>query len=177
MKKALSRENVLKLRECVILRLRSSRENPFPEGHYGLPRCRSTRYHVPFSASRKFHPYLGFSFSPQRPCCGARQPLRLSKQARVLPTAATRSARFICHRQRSHRSPFVFVGAPLAPSNDNLNLMTLPQERAFGCRILFYLPAMDRPSTRALGAPKAVDPMAMGKATLSATATMFFSSS
>ena len=38
-------------------------------------------------------------------CCGARHPLRLTKQARVLPTAATRSAPFIRHRRRSPRSP------------------------------------------------------------------------
>ena len=38
-------------------------------------------------------------------CCGARQPLRPAKQACVLPTAATRSARFIRHRRRSHRFP------------------------------------------------------------------------
>ena len=38
-------------------------------------------------------------------CCGARQKHRLTKQACFLPTAATRSARFICHWQRSHRSP------------------------------------------------------------------------
>ena len=39
-------------------------------------------------------------------CCGARKKLRPIKRACFLPTAATRSARFICHRQRSHRSPF-----------------------------------------------------------------------
>ena len=38
-------------------------------------------------------------------CCGARQGLRLTKQACPLPTAATRSAHFFCHRQRSHLSP------------------------------------------------------------------------
>ena len=38
-------------------------------------------------------------------CCGARQGLRLTKQACPLPTAATRAARFFCHRQCSHRSP------------------------------------------------------------------------
>ena len=38
-------------------------------------------------------------------CCGARQGLRLTKQTCPLPTAATRSARFFCHRQCSHRSP------------------------------------------------------------------------
>ena len=45
------------------------------------------------------------SKSNESPCCGARQPLRLTKQTRVLPTAATRSARFIRHRRRSHRFP------------------------------------------------------------------------
>ena len=38
-------------------------------------------------------------------CCGARHSLRLTKQARALPTAATRSARLFRHRRRSHRSP------------------------------------------------------------------------
>ncbi len=38
-------------------------------------------------------------------CCGARQKLCLSKQARFLPTAATRSAPFLRHWRRSHRSP------------------------------------------------------------------------
>ena len=38
-------------------------------------------------------------------CCGARQKLRLSKQARFLPTAATRSPRSSRHRRRSDRSP------------------------------------------------------------------------
>ena len=42
----------------------------------------------------------------QPSCCGARQSLRLTQQACTLPTAATRSPRFICHRQRSVRSPF-----------------------------------------------------------------------
>ena len=39
------------------------------------------------------------------PCCGARQKLRLTKQARFLPTAATRSAPFLRHRRRSPCSP------------------------------------------------------------------------
>ena len=38
-------------------------------------------------------------------CCGARQRLRLSKQARLLPTAATRSPSFFRHWRRSGRSP------------------------------------------------------------------------
>ena len=38
-------------------------------------------------------------------CCGTRHSLRLTKQARALPTAATRSARLLRHRRRSHRSP------------------------------------------------------------------------
>ena len=37
-------------------------------------------------------------------CCGARQLLRLTKQTRTSPTAATRSGRSSCHRQRSPRS-------------------------------------------------------------------------
>ena len=38
-------------------------------------------------------------------CCGARQSLRPSKRTCAMPTAATRSPRCICHRQRSARSP------------------------------------------------------------------------
>ena len=38
-----------------------------------------------------------------------------------------------------------------------------------------YLPAMLRPSTRTLGAPKAVEPIARGRWQLFAIATMFFS--
>ena len=58
-----------------------------------------------------------FAFLPEAKigeasCCGARQPFRLQKQARVLPTAATRSPPFICHRQRLGRSPvFALVAA------------------------------------------------------------------
>ncbi len=37
-------------------------------------------------------------------CCGARQSLHPSKRACTLPTAATRSGRSSCHRQRSLRS-------------------------------------------------------------------------
>ena len=51
----------------------------------------------------------GVPFAKQKnieSCCGARRILRPTKWARIQPTAATRSARFICHRQRSHRSPF-----------------------------------------------------------------------
>ena len=44
-------------------------------------------------------------------CCGTRQPLRLSKQACVLPTAATRSGRFFRHRRRSHHSPAARIPA------------------------------------------------------------------
>ena len=39
-------------------------------------------------------------------CCGTLRKLCLTKQARFSQTAATRSGRFICHRQRSHRSPY-----------------------------------------------------------------------
>ena len=42
---------------------------------------------------------------PPVSCCGTRQKLRPAKQACFLPTAATRSGRFIRHRRRSHRSP------------------------------------------------------------------------
>ncbi len=49
---------------------------------------------------------MGLSHGLLPSCCGARQPRRLTEQACVLPTAATRSPRFICHRQRSVRSPF-----------------------------------------------------------------------
>ena len=42
---------------------------------------------------------------PPVSCCGARQKRRLSKQACFLPTAATRSGRFIRHRRRFPRSP------------------------------------------------------------------------
>ncbi len=38
-------------------------------------------------------------------CCGARQKLRLTKQARFSPTAATRSPRSSRPRRRSGRSP------------------------------------------------------------------------
>ena len=48
-------------------------------------------------------PHIHFFILPS--CCGARQPLHLTKQACVLPTAATRSGRFNRHRRRSHRSP------------------------------------------------------------------------
>ena len=43
--------------------------------------------------------------SNESSCCGARQPLHMTKQACVLPTATTRSARCIRHRRRSHRFP------------------------------------------------------------------------
>ena len=39
-------------------------------------------------------------------CCGTLRKLCLTKQARFSQTAATHSGRFICHRQRSHRSPY-----------------------------------------------------------------------
>ena len=39
-------------------------------------------------------------------CCGTLRKLCLTKQARFSQTAATRSGRFICRRQRSHRSPY-----------------------------------------------------------------------
>ena len=45
------------------------------------------------------------------PCCGARRKLRLSKQSRFLPTAATRSGRSFRPRRRSPRSPARFVTA------------------------------------------------------------------
>ena len=45
-------------------------------------------------------------------CCGTRQPLRLTKQACVLPTAATRSAPFFRPRRRSHRSPSLWCVVP-----------------------------------------------------------------
>ena len=52
-------------------------------------------------------------------CCGARQKLRLSKQACFLPTAATRSPRFIRPPRCSVRSPpdcFLFaLSTPIIP--------------------------------------------------------------
>ena len=48
---------------------------------------------------------MGTGGCPPVSCCGARQLLRLAKQACILPTAATRSGRLLCHRQRSLRSP------------------------------------------------------------------------
>ena len=46
-----------------------------------IDRChslrKSTRYIVPFPASRKFHPYLGFSSPPQRPFAFAGSPISL----------------------------------------------------------------------------------------------------
>ena len=53
-----------------------------------------------FSGLARWHP----GFKPPT-CCGARQKLHLSKQARFLPTAATRSGRFFRHWRRSLRSP------------------------------------------------------------------------
>ena len=40
-----------------------------------------------------------------RSCCGARQNVCPTERTHILPTAATRSGRFIRHWRRSHRSP------------------------------------------------------------------------
>ena len=48
------------------------------------------------------------------PGCGARQKLRLSKQARFLPTAAHRSPPFLRHRRQSGRSPMVGMTVSVA---------------------------------------------------------------
>ena len=53
-------------------------------------------------------------------CCGARQELRLSKQACSSPTAATRSPRSSHHRRRSDRSPIGF-GMALAMNHPAMN--------------------------------------------------------
>ena len=46
-----------------------------------------------------------------------------------------------------------------------------------GCLRMVYLPATLRPSTRVVGAPKVVLPMALGRWLLLARAVIFFSSS
>ena len=48
------------------------------------------------------------------PCCGTRQKLLLPKQARSLPTAATRSPPFLRPRRRSGRSPMVGMAVSVA---------------------------------------------------------------
>ena len=55
---------------------------------------------------------------PNNPCCGARH-LPWHECLRHLPTTATRSARFFCHRQRSHRSPvaFIYISSPRNVTN------------------------------------------------------------
>ena len=51
------------------------------------------------------------------------------------------------------------------------------KEHRFLCSFYFYLPAMERPSTKVVGAPKAVLPIARGRWLLLANAAMFLSSS
>ena len=67
------------------------------------------------------------------PCCGARQPHRLTKQACVVPTAATRSARFIRHRRRSHRFPIPPHPHILLTWVKNTRKGALPKSNASPC--------------------------------------------
>ena len=63
---------------------------------------RPTNWATPGSSIRGYK----IKRSTRRPsCCGARQSLRPSKRTCAMPTAATRSPRCICPRQRSARSP------------------------------------------------------------------------
>ena len=60
----------------------------------GRPRAADRRLYIhPITAVETFTEVTAPK-SNESSCCGARQPLRLKEQACVLPTAATRSARF-----------------------------------------------------------------------------------
>ena len=48
------------------------------------------------------------TYCTTRSCCGARQNVCPTERTHILPTAATRSGRFIRHWRRSHRSPLEY---------------------------------------------------------------------
>ena len=59
------------------------------------------------------------------PCCGARRMSSATVRLRPSPTAATRSARFICRRQRSARSPGKIGNANTRASTEMWRLFAL----------------------------------------------------
>ena len=73
--------------------------------------CTLARWNLnPMSLPIPPHPHIHFlQFreweSNESSCCGARRMSSALKSLRPSPTAATRSARFIRHRRRSHRFP------------------------------------------------------------------------
>ena len=71
--------------------------------------CHSLRLLYPPPAALPLLPIPNTEVKLMYACCGARH-LRRRNRLPHLPTAATRSGRLICLRQRSHRSPTILGG-------------------------------------------------------------------
>ena len=67
--------------------------------------CDKQRKRLRGSEFRKFFSPSVFCFAKSTSCCGDAKKSSGLRFSSIFSTAATRSARFICHWQRSHRSP------------------------------------------------------------------------